>query len=55
MVSIENAIKRAKKETRATAELTNGELYRVGDIKRRDLAKKNRKRKRLYHRNLRRN
>lgn len=40
MVSIENAIKRAKKETRATAELTNGELYRVGDRTRRDLAKK---------------
>lgn len=40
MVSLENAIKRAKKETRATAKLTNGELYRVGDRTRRDLAKK---------------
>lgn len=40
MVSIENAIKRAKKETLETSQLSNKELYRAGDIKRRDLAKK---------------
>lgn len=40
MVSIENAIKRAQKETLKTSQLSNKELYRAGDIKRRDLAKK---------------